>query len=294
MPMVEPEIEVGAVGEPGARRCAALPRADRISVRAIAVLSRQARARRLCDAWRGRRARGDSRAAADREGRTARLADARRADRDAPDRRARRDRPHLFDQRHHRDAELHSADRGRRRRLGPHLGAFLRGLGDRAGRTHRLDLQRRAVRRRRGARRLRPARALPHPGRHGKHRAADGGGRSPETDRRRDDAVLRASSRRMGAPARHGSREVERQAGDGRGRARRRRAGDAGEARSRLGRERHRGDGHRRHFHLAVGRMRREGGHAFQRPRLRPYRADRSRRPARRSRSSTAPRASSC
>ena len=39
-----------------------------------------------------------------------------------------RHRAHLFDQRHDRDAELHSADRRRSRRLGAHLGAQLRRL----------------------------------------------------------------------------------------------------------------------------------------------------------------------
>ena len=75
-------------------------------------------------------------------------------------------------------------------------------------RTHRLDLQCRAVRRRRGARRVRAARPLPHPRRHRKHRAADGGRRAPQADRRRDDAVLCASPRRMGAPARHGPARI--------------------------------------------------------------------------------------
>ena len=108
-------------------------------------------------------------------------------------------------------------DRGRCRRLGPHLGAILRRLGDREGRTHRLDLQCGAVRRRRGAWRVRSARALPHPRRNRKHRTADDGRRAPQAHRRRDDAVLRAAPRRMGAPARHESRAIEREAGDGRG-----------------------------------------------------------------------------
>ena len=65
------------------------------------------------------------------------------------------------------------------------------------------------VRRRRGARRLRPARPLPHPRRLRQHRAADRRGRAPEADRRRDDAVLRPASRRMGAEARHRSRRSQ-------------------------------------------------------------------------------------
>ena len=65
--------------------------------------------------------------------------------------RRRRDRPHLLDQRHHRHAELHPADRGRPRQLGDRLGAQLRGIGHRGRRADRLHLQRRAVRGRRGA-----------------------------------------------------------------------------------------------------------------------------------------------
>ena len=68
-------------------------------------------------------------AAADRKGRTQALALARRADRVAPDRFARGDRAHLFDQRHHRNAELYSAHRRRPRSLGAHVRALLRGLG---------------------------------------------------------------------------------------------------------------------------------------------------------------------
>ena len=160
-------------------------------------------------------------------------------------------------------AELHSAHRRRSRSLGAHVGALLRGFRRRARRAPRLDLQRRALRRRRGARRLRPARPLPHPRRLGEHRAADGGGRSPQAHRRGDDAVLRAASRGMGARARHGPRQVEREAGDGGGRAGRRRARDARQARGGLGRERHRGDGHRRHFRFSLGRMRAKSRHAF-------------------------------
>ena len=51
-----------------------------------------------------------------------------------------------------------------------------------------------------------------------------------------------------------------------------------------VGCRRHRGDGHRRHLRFALGRVPREAGHALQRPRLRPFRADRRRRPASRSR----------
>ena len=86
---------------------------------------------------------------------------------------------------------------------------------------------------------------------------------------------------------------LQRQAADGGGRARRRRAGDARQAGSGLGRERHRGDGHRRHLGFAVGRMRGQGGHAFLRPRLRPFRADRSGERRGRTDLATAPRANS-
>ena len=79
-------------------------------------------------------------AAADRKGRAQALALARRADRRAPDRRARRHRAHLFDQRHHRDAELYPAHRRGSRGLGAHVRALLCGLGVRARRAHRLDL----------------------------------------------------------------------------------------------------------------------------------------------------------
>ena len=131
------------------------------------------------------------------------------------------------------------------------------------------------------------ARPLPHSRRHGQHRPADGGGRAAEAERRRADAVLCAASRRMGgrsAASTSPASSVE--AGDGGGRARRRRTGDARQARGGLGRQRHRGDGHRRHLGFAVGRMRGQGGHAFLRPRLRAFRADRSgeRRADRRSR----------
>ena len=101
-------------------------------------------------------------------------------------------------------------------------------------------------------------------------------GRAFEADRRRNDALLRPASCRMGGGARQGPCAVEREEGDGRGRAGRRGARDARQARSGMGRERHRGDGHRRHFRFPLGRVRAEGRHAFQRPGLRAFRADRS------------------
>ena len=57
MPMVDPEIESAPWEEQARLRRAALSPADRLSVRALALLSRQARARGLRDARRGRRPR---------------------------------------------------------------------------------------------------------------------------------------------------------------------------------------------------------------------------------------------
>ena len=61
-----------------------------------------------------------------------------------------------------------------------------------------------------------------------------------------------------------------------------------------LGREGHRGDGHRRHRRLALGRVRGAGRHAPGRPRLRPRRADRAGDGRRRRAGATARPASSC
>ena len=78
--------------------------------------------------------------------------------------------------------------------------ALLRRLGGQAPATaDRLDLQRRPVRRRRGARRVRGARALPHPGRHRQHRAADARRSSVLAPAGRGaDPVLRVPPRRDG------------------------------------------------------------------------------------------------
>ena len=65
----------------------------------------------------------------------------------------------------------------------------------------RLDLQRRAVRRRRRARGLRPDRPLPHPGRHGQHRAAAARDRAPRARSRGAHAVVRRVPRRVGGRA---------------------------------------------------------------------------------------------
>ena len=74
---------------------------------------------------------------------------------------------------------------GRPRQLGHRVGAQLRGVRRRCRRAHRLDLQRRPVRGGRGARRLRADRALPHPGRHREHRAADARDRAARARRGR-------------------------------------------------------------------------------------------------------------
>ena len=65
----------------------------------------------------------------------------------------------------------------------------------------------------------------------------------------------------------HRPEQVERRAGDGRGRTRRRRARFPGSARGGLGRAGHRGDGDRRHRPLALGRVRAPAGDAPGRPR---------------------------
>ena len=93
--------------------------------------------------------------------------------------------------------------------------------------------------------------------------------------RRRADALLCAASGRGGGRARHRPRRLERGAAPRRRRARGRGAGAARAARGGLGRAGHRGDGDRRHRGLALGRVRGAGGDAFLRPRLRPCRADR-------------------
>ena len=93
-------------------------------------------------------------------------------------------RPHLLDQRHHRHAELHPADRRRPRELDQHLGPQLRRRRREARRRPDLDLQCRAFRRRRGAATPSTARPLPYPGRHRQHRAPDGGASGCSSRRR--------------------------------------------------------------------------------------------------------------
>ena len=67
-----------------------------------------------------------------------------------------------------------------------------------AGERDSHHLQRRPVRGRRGARRLRPDRALPHPGRHRQHRAPDAGHRAAQARGGRAHAVVRGAPRGVG------------------------------------------------------------------------------------------------
>ena len=68
--------------------------------------------------------------------------------------------------------------------------------------AHRLDLQRRPVRRGRRARRVRPDRPLPHPGRHREHRAADARDRAARARGGGAHAVVRRVLDRVGGRAR--------------------------------------------------------------------------------------------
>ena len=86
--------------------------------------------------------------------------------------------------------------------LGHRLGAQLRRVRRRAGRADRLDLQRRPVRRRRRARRLRADRPRPHPRRHGEHRAPAARDRAARAGRGRAHAVVRGLPDRAGGGAR--------------------------------------------------------------------------------------------
>ena len=137
-----------------------------------------------------------------------------------------------------------------------------------AGAADRLDLQRRAVRGRSGAGRVRPHRALPHPGR----APATPSGCSPRSSSSSPQAAVLTPSYAAYLIEWAAERDVdlarlERRARARRGRARRRRAGLPGPARAGLGREGHRGDGDRRHRRLAVGRVRAAGRDAPRRAR---------------------------
>ena len=186
-----------------------LPRAARVSPRPLGVLPREARPGL---AGGGGRARGHRAAAADREGRAAGDVHARQPVRHPSLRGPVRARPHLLDERHDRRAELRAADGGRSRQLGDDVGAELRGLRHLGRPADRDDVQRRAVRGRRRARRLRPHRALPHPLRHGQLRAAAHGDRAAPARGRRAHALVRGPSRRARGGARRRPRRFERRA----------------------------------------------------------------------------------
>ena len=184
--MLEPEVETRPWDGAARRWTTRLPRAARLPARALAVLPREARGCRGPPRQPGGLAE-IAPAAADREA-------------GAPGDRARAENPigaHLCVDRPEivriystsgttGTPELHPADRGRPRQLGrPARRAATRASGVAAGPAHRLDLQRRAVRGRRGARLVRPHRPLPHPGRHRQHRAADARDRAAASRRRR-------------------------------------------------------------------------------------------------------------
>ena len=116
--MVDPEIETRPWAEQAAADDAALPPADRLSLRQFALLPRQARRAGFATptAVGGLAAiaalpfteKDELRAEPER----------RRSDRHPPRRADDERRPHLLDERHHRHAELHPADRERSRQLG--------------------------------------------------------------------------------------------------------------------------------------------------------------------------------
>ncbi len=134
------------------------------------------------------------------------------------------------------------------------------------------------VRRRRRARRVRPHRPLPHPGRHRQHRAPDDGDRAAAARRRRADALRTPPTSSNGQPSAASTSagsSVERVLVAGEP------GGGEPAFRAKLeegwGAQGHRGDGHRRHRRLALGRVRGAGRDAPRRARLRPRRADRPR-----------------
>ena len=149
---------------------------------------------------------------------------------------AARDRPDLLDERHHRDAELHAAHRRGPRQLGDRVGAELRRLraSSAASASSRPTMPGPFVA---GAALacLRAHRPVPHPGRHGQHRAAAAGDRAAGPEAAVLHAILRGLPRRVGARARRRSAGIERRARPRRRRAGRRRAGVPREARGRHG-----------------------------------------------------------
>ena len=143
------------------------------------------------------------------------------------------------------------------------------------------------------ARRLPGARPLPYPGR----ARGTPSGCWRRSQLLKPDAVALTPSYALHLAERaaargHRPRRLQRRAAARRRRAGRRRAGAARAAGGGVGREGHRGDGDRRHRRLALGRVRGAGRHAFLRPRLRAFRADRPRDRRVACRWRTAPRAS--
>ena len=191
-----------------------------------------------------------ARAAADREGASSGHADARQSLGAASLRRRGGDRPHLLDERDHRHAELRPAHRAAISRTGSpaRRAATPRPASRRA--AHRVDVQRRAVRRRarRWPRSTASASATSRVGTGNTERlvpAVEQLRPRPSCSRRRTPPTSPSGNR--------ASRGVDRRARPRRGRAGRRRAGASGRMlEAGLGREGHRGDGHRRHRRLAL------------------------------------------
>ena len=178
--------DVGVMAGTARGRRRELSRTASIPARALAVLSRQAR--RLRHQRRPRRPR---RFAAHRQARAQGDVQRREPVRRAALRRSAGNRAYLLDERNHRHAELHPAHRGRSRQLGDRFGTQLCGLGHLARRPRDHHVQRRAVRRRRGARCIRADRREPHPGRHRLERAPAARDRPAASGCSRTHAVIR-------------------------------------------------------------------------------------------------------
>ena len=293
--MLAPEVETRPSAEQLALDDAAYRAQLAYLLRALGLLPREARRGGRRVRRGGRRARRHRAAAAHREA----ASSGRRCTPENPigahlcaD--ADRDRPHLLDERHDRHAELHPADRGRPRQLGDRLGAQLRRLGRRRRRSAIVSTY--------NAGPFVAGAALAAFDRIGLCHIPVGTGNTERLMRaiellQPEAAVLTPSyaaylvewAAERGFDLRGSSVERVLVAGEPGGGEPAFRA----QARGGLGRAGHRGDGHRRHRRLALGRVRGAGRHAPRRARLRPRRADRPR--DRRARSSwrTAPPASS-
>ena len=254
--MLAPEVETRPWEDQLAHDDAAYREQIAYLLRPLAVLPREARRRRHPRRRRGRRPGRIARPAADREAGAARRRARPRTRSARTCARARRDRPHLLDERHDRHAELHPADGGRPRQLDHGLGAQLRRVGRGARPAHRLDLQRRAVRR--PARRSRRSSASASATSRSAPATPSGSCAPSSCSARggRAHAVLRRPPARWAAQRDIDLRASSVRARARRGRARRRRAGVPRRARGGLGRAGDRGHGHRRHRRLAVGRVR--------------------------------------